>query len=115
LAFLEMLATAGGLQVGEELEIGGGVLLGLFVDRAQQRAKSRAEHGVAGAGLVGPAVAHVRRLVERASQQGVQPLALAIIHDRLPVRGLLLSPTAGTPIARETVTAPRRTSGGAGR
>lgn len=59
-------------------------MLGLVVDRAQQRTESLTEHGVAAAGLVGPAIACVRRLLERASQQGVQPLSVAINHDRLP-------------------------------
>jgi hypothetical protein len=60
------------------------MLLGLFVHRAQQHAKSGAEHGVAAAGLIGPAIARIRRLIERASQQGVQPVSIAISHNRLP-------------------------------
>jgi hypothetical protein len=60
------------------------MLLGLFVDRAQQHAESRAEHRVAAAGLVGPAIARFRRLIERTSQQGVQPVSIAISHNRLP-------------------------------
>ena len=64
------------------------MLLGLFGDGAEQRAESRAEHGVAAAGMVGPAVARIRRLIESPSQQGVQPIPIAISHNRLPSANL---------------------------
>jgi hypothetical protein len=41
--------------------------LGLCVDGAQEGVESGAELGVATAGLVGPAIARIRWLIERAS------------------------------------------------
>ena len=60
------------------------MLLGLGVDRTEQRHESRVEVRIAGADMVDPAIAGIRRLIERGAQQGVQPLAIAISHDRLP-------------------------------
>jgi hypothetical protein len=34
--------------------------------------------------VVGPEFARIGRLIERASQQGVQPVSIAISHNRLP-------------------------------